>query len=91
MALLPNVNLILYKHVVLKLRTQTSDLGFFIADFRQSLYTASAASIHHVRRSANNVAHLFAREARTKNLEFAFFLVAPPFVEEALSFDCNDS
>jgi hypothetical protein len=68
----------------------SSELGFLIEDIRQDLQTASAASIHHVRRSANNVAHLLAREAGIKCLEFDFFSVAPSFVKEALSSDCND-
>lgn len=37
--------------------------------------------LYRVRRSPNNVAHLSAKEAYYKDLEFIFLTIAPPFVD----------
>ncbi|KAK9932942.1 hypothetical protein M0R45_020161 [Rubus argutus] len=66
-----------------------SVLGYLIGDLRQLLLTAFAASLIHVRRSANGVAHILARDAGVNHPAFEFLSVAPPFVEAAISFDCT--
>ncbi|KAK9929437.1 hypothetical protein M0R45_026537 [Rubus argutus] len=62
-----------------------SELGFLLEDLRQMLSEASAASLSHIYRSANAVAHLLAREAGVNHRSFEFFSVAPSFLEAALS------
>lgn len=66
-----------------------SELGFLVSDLRQALFAASAATLHHVRRTANVVAHLLAKNASSHRSGFLFYTAAPPFVEDALSNDCN--
>jgi hypothetical protein len=64
-----------------------SELGFLLEDLRQMLSVASAASLSHIYRSANAVAHLLAREAGVNHRSFEFFSVAPSFLKAALSHD----
>ena len=69
---------------------ESSELSFLLTDLRHALTAASAATLHHVKRSANKVAHLLAREAYVLGRDFEFFNVTPPMLEGALLSDCND-
>lgn len=51
---------------------------------------ASATKLINVRRSANEAAHLIARDALHLNLSNIFTTTSPPSVETILQFDCNN-
>lgn len=67
-----------------------SELSFLIEDLHIALQQTSAASFHHVKRTANSVAHLLAREAAAHNYSNLFLVNPPTCVEEAIINDCNN-
>ncbi|KAL6193552.1 hypothetical protein ACLB2K_034636 [Fragaria x ananassa] len=66
-----------------------SELGFLIEDLRASLSTITAP-VRFVRRSANRVAHVIAKEAFSGPANLVFTTDPSRAVRRMLSSDCND-